>query len=953
LIKKIVAIFLIVSLIIPHIVYSTVYAEDINEPLSLRYKFHSDCYKKPVYKNLLIINNEVYLDIGTLSDLTGVWCTKKDDGVFEFEMGNRIIVVTTSGEVYYNTGEIRHFDEVHEINNTLYLPFSSALRMLGGFHIIDNENKMIYIEHNEYSSLYFMDLRIEAIETFGFFNFERDWPIDKEKLITGMVMSDFFDLVFEMVTNNFTIDESKFKDATLHFLINENQVLQPPTYNDEMLEVKDIYDILSLDVIGEYLEIAGENVTGISDVALEFYMIQDLVNLAGVGSNVLSVIQITSSYADLLNKINTMDTSRIPMAKTILYDAYGNSPVNFKEPASRKGVSDAISMAETDYIAHAEYVTRTGFEEWLKIVSSLNPVFAGFNSGNEIMRFLDPGDFEKVDDSFLILYLSNMNNVVSKEFYKTVHRINSGLGKEEDYIYLWRSAQFIYNSKMEICRILTKIYKDEKNSEVPLRYWKTVETACGNALENLSYMSEQTLRKDAIPEDLNNLSWKATYEYLKGDNKKEPQKQQNVVFEDNTFSGDGRCFIEEDGTLWSWEFDQDNQIHFEYIDEDVKSVDGNFYLKNDGTLFGRDIPMVGDDWSLTYRDFPVELMNDVKSIHAGYNVYAIKTDNSLWYVGGGVFGEVVPEMDLTTTIPEKIMDDALMISDAFSFAMVLKTDGSLWATGHSDSGSLGDGITASTERREFVKIMVDVIMVSTGHAHTTALRKDGTLWTWGDNNGGSLGNSLSEEYQLVPEKIMDEVCYVSSDGTMALKNNGELWGWGSNYDYHLGAATTNIVQTTPVKIMDDVISVSRSVVIKSNGELWTLSEYDSSKADSYYNNAFRDYTKIAENVKIPYNYRGLIVPLSDEMRISIEDAAEMITNKYVGYTTEDGFETSFSPIFWKTEIHNCKEYYHFALQIHEKNTDDIYLRSGGVTGLLVSVDGTEMIDDATSYLLEN
>jgi alpha-tubulin suppressor-like RCC1 family protein len=70
--------------------------------------------------------------------------------------------------------------------------------------------------------------------------------------------------------------------------------------------------------------------------------------------------------------------------------------------------------------------------------------------------------------------------------------------------------------------------------------------------------------------------------------------------------------------------------------------------------------------------------------------------------------------------------------------MILKTDGTLWATGYNFSGQLGTGDTLN--RKTPVQVMSGVSAVSAGYFHTMILKSNGTLWATGNNVDGELGN---------------------------------------------------------------------------------------------------------------------------------------------------------------------------------------------------------------------
>ena len=87
----------------------------------------------------------------------------------------------------------------------------------------------------------------------------------------------------------------------------------------------------------------------------------------------------------------------------------------------------------------------------------------------------------------------------------------------------------------------------------------------------------------------------------------------------------------------------------------------------------------------------------------------------------------------------------IQISGGGAHTIVLKTDGTVWASGLNDRGQLGDGTT--TERRNPVQVMdgsgnplSGVRGISAGEYHSVFLRGDGTVWTVGKNDTGQLGD---------------------------------------------------------------------------------------------------------------------------------------------------------------------------------------------------------------------
>merc|ERR1712032_994161 len=87
-----------------------------------------------------------------------------------------------------------------------------------------------------------------------------------------------------------------------------------------------------------------------------------------------------------------------------------------------------------------------------------------------------------------------------------------------------------------------------------------------------------------------------------------------------------------------------------------------------------------------------------------------------------------------------------------SHSMILKTDGSVWTTGHNGYGQLGQGSTdnrygqlgqKSTDKQSFgfVEVMKGVQEIGGGCCcyHSIVRKQDGTLWGTGENRESQLG----------------------------------------------------------------------------------------------------------------------------------------------------------------------------------------------------------------------
>ena len=294
--------------------------------------------------------------------------------------------------------------------------------------------------------------------------------------------------------------------------------------------------------------------------------------------------------------------------------------------------------------------------------------------------------------------------------------------------------------------------------------------------------------------------------------------------------------VTDDGSLWLWGSNGDDNIGEEFDDEQVE---------------------------------PVKVMDDVASVSlGGFDTAAITRNGELWIWGDNLTGQIGNgETGADVGVPTKVMDDVKVADFGLCHAAAIKTDGSLWTWGQGVDGALGDGVVSRYAPK---KILDDVVDISLGGGTTAAIRSDGSLWMWGDNELGQFGDGTTEG-SFTPRKIMDGVADVATNGETTIilksdgsvwdcghelgkhryvgnehaepeliatgassvdiggfcaaivKQDGSLWVWGDNEFCTVGDGTTTN-RTDPVRVMSDVTFVSmggsHSSAIKSDGSLW-------------------------------------------------------------------------------------------------------------------------------------
>ena len=132
---------------------------------------------------------------------------------------------------------------------------------------------------------------------------------------------------------------------------------------------------------------------------------------------------------------------------------------------------------------------------------------------------------------------------------------------------------------------------------------------------------------------------------------------------------------------------------------------------------------------------------------------------------------------------------AMAAGDAHS--VVVKKDGSVWATGRNYYGQLGDGST--DDKTDFVKAMSSgAAHVAAGSYHSLVVKRGGSVWATGRNEYGQLGDGTttdSVDYtQVVPSGA--KAVAAGSRHSMVLKQHGSVWATGYNIYGQLGDGST-------------------------------------------------------------------------------------------------------------------------------------------------------------------
>ena len=189
------------------------------------------------------------------------------------------------------------------------------------------------------------------------------------------------------------------------------------------------------------------------------------------------------------------------------------------------------------------------------------------------------------------------------------------------------------------------------------------------------------------------------------------------------------------------------------------------------------------------------------------HAFAIKTNGTLWAWGQGNSGTLGLNENTSKSSPVQVgASTNWSLVSACAYVAAIKTDGTLWTWGGNGYGVLGRNNPGSvyTSSPTQVGVATNWSKVDVGNFSMGAIKTDGTLWTWGRNQNGQLGRDdvvdRSSPVQVgVATNWSQLTMATSSPGFFATKTDGTLWAWGSNFNGALGQ-NDRVYRSSPVQI---------------------------------------------------------------------------------------------------------------------------------------------------------
>ena len=270
-----------------------------------------------------------------------------------------------------------------------------------------------------------------------------------------------------------------------------------------------------------------------------------------------------------------------------------------------------------------------------------------------------------------------------------------------------------------------------------------------------------------------------------------------------------------------------------------------FAAKNAGELWAwgdNDNGVLGLN-DVAYRSSPVQVGSDTtwSSIKSGSDnaTIAVKTDGTLWSWGhneGGALGQNQAD-SVKVSSPTQVGSDTTWGKNEYELSSrgysckAIKTDGTLWAWGENNSGTLGQNSPDNSAVSSPVQIPGTTWKTISQANMNAAIKTDGTLWVWGyGGNNSALGLNQAEGVRYSsPVQLGSDTtwsrCYVGYEEVSAIKTDGTMWGWGANSKGQLGQNNTTHY-SSPVQVGSDTTwakhytGANSISAIKSDGTAW-------------------------------------------------------------------------------------------------------------------------------------
>ena len=228
----------------------------------------------------------------------------------------------------------------------------------------------------------------------------------------------------------------------------------------------------------------------------------------------------------------------------------------------------------------------------------------------------------------------------------------------------------------------------------------------------------------------------------------------------------------------------------------------------------------------------------------GNHTLFMDPEGAVWGLGTNANGQLGDGTTVSRVGVARVMSvsgpltGAVEIGCGASHSVVLKSDGTVWATGLNSSGQLGNGMTKQSTKAAQVLTatgsLTGIRSIAAGSYHNLALASSGEVWAWGNNSAGQLGiGTLINNTRAVKIPGLTGVVAIAAGEyhSYAVKSDGTVWAFGKNAYGQLGANST-IAAESPVQVLSGtmpltgVISAAagqnHGLFLQSSGTVWAV-----------------------------------------------------------------------------------------------------------------------------------
>lgn len=184
---------------------------------------------------------------------------------------------------------------------------------------------------------------------------------------------------------------------------------------------------------------------------------------------------------------------------------------------------------------------------------------------------------------------------------------------------------------------------------------------------------------------------------------------------------------------------------------------------------------------------------------------ALLKNGTAWATGYNNFGQLGigtsgagTDTSVLTLMATETNSNIIAIAAGTYHTLVLRSDGKVWATGSNSSGALGNGPVVSGNKSVLTEMTTttnsNIVAIAAGE-HSVVLRNDGTVWATGLNGDGQIGIGTQSAGLRILTKMIGadnaNIKAISAKGrfSVVLKSDGTVYATGLNTAGQLGVGS--------------------------------------------------------------------------------------------------------------------------------------------------------------------